>query len=59
VRAGDFIAYGAGDPTAHTFVNTCDEPLEFLATGNRVDHEAEEQEVFVETLRKTLSLPGE
>ena len=58
VKAGDFILYLAGDPAAHTFVNTGTEPLEYLATGNRVDHEVceypEEGTVYVESLGKTL-----
>jgi uncharacterized cupin superfamily protein len=58
VKAGDFILYVAGDPAAHTFVNTGTEPLEYLATGNRVSYEVceypEEGTVYVESLGKTL-----
>jgi uncharacterized cupin superfamily protein len=58
VKAGDFILYLAGDPAAHTFVNTGTEPLEYLATGNRVSYEVceypEEGTVYVESLGKTL-----
>jgi uncharacterized cupin superfamily protein len=58
VKTGDFILYLAGDPAAHTFVNTGTEPLEYLATGNRVSYEVceypEEGTVYVESLGKTL-----
>jgi uncharacterized cupin superfamily protein len=58
VRAGDFILYRAGDPAPHTFVNTGDEPMEYLATGNRVSYEVceypEDGTVYVEALDKTL-----
>lgn len=58
VKAGDFILYLAGDPAAHTFVNNGAEPMEYLATGNRVAHEVceypEEGTVYVESLGKTL-----
>jgi uncharacterized cupin superfamily protein len=58
VKAGDFILYLAGDPAAHTFVNTGTGPLEYLATGNRVSYEVceypEEGTVYVESLGKTL-----
>ena len=58
VKAGDFVLYLAGDPAAHTFVNTGTEPLEYLATGNRVSYEVceypEEGTVYVESLGKTL-----
>jgi uncharacterized cupin superfamily protein len=58
VRAGDFILYRAGDPAPHTFVNTGAEPMEYLATGNRVAHEVceypEDGTVYVEALDKTL-----
>jgi uncharacterized cupin superfamily protein len=58
VKAGDFILYPAGDPVAHTFVNPGNEPLEYLATGNRVSYEIceypEEGTVYVEVLDKTL-----
>jgi uncharacterized cupin superfamily protein len=51
VRAGDFILYRAGDPAPHTFVNRGDEPMEYLATGNRVSYEVceypEERTVYV------------
>lgn len=59
VRTGDFILYPAGDPAAHAFVNTGDEPLELIATGNRVSHEVceypERGTVYVEALDRTLS----
>jgi uncharacterized cupin superfamily protein len=65
VKEGDFILYPAGDPAAHTFINTGVEPMEYLATGNRVDYEVceypEEGTVFVEILNKTLrgeEVPG-
>ena len=58
VKAGDFILYPAGDPAPHTFVNRGQEPMEYLATGNRVSYEVceypEEGTVFVEALGKTL-----
>ncbi len=58
VKAGDFILYAAGDPEAHAFVNTGVEPLEYLATGNRVAHEVceypEDGTVYVEAIDKTL-----
>jgi uncharacterized cupin superfamily protein len=58
VKAGDFILYTAGDPVAHTFVNTSQETLEYLATGNRVAHEVceypEQGTVYVEVLDRTL-----
>ena len=58
VRAGDFILYRAGDPAPHTFVNTGLEPMEYLATGNRVAYEVceypEEGTVYVEALDNTL-----
>ena len=58
VKAGDFILYPAGDPAAHTFVNSGAEPLEYLATGDRVAHEVceypEEGTVYVEAIDKTL-----
>lgn len=60
VKEGDFILYPAGDPAPHTFVNSGSEPVEYLATGNRVDHEVceypEEGTVYVEVLDKTLSV---
>ncbi|MCI0657443.1 MAG: cupin domain-containing protein [Acidobacteria bacterium] len=65
VREGDFILYPAGDPAAHTFINSGSEPMEYLATGNRVDYEVceypEEGTVYVEVLNKTLKaeeVPG-
>lgn len=65
VQPGDFIVYAAGDPVAHTFVNTGPEALEFIATGNRVAHEVceypENGTVYVEVLDKTLrneEVPG-
>jgi len=58
VKAGDFILYLAGDPAAHTFVNTGTEPMEYIATGNRVSHEVceypEDGTVYVEVLDRTL-----
>jgi len=58
VRRGDFILYRAGDEAPHTFVNTGTEPLEFVATGNRVAHEVceypEEGTVFVEAVGAEL-----
>jgi uncharacterized cupin superfamily protein len=65
VKPGDFILYPAGDPAPHTFVNTGPEPMEYLATGNRVPYEVceypEEGTVYVEALDKTLraeEVPG-
>jgi uncharacterized cupin superfamily protein len=59
VKAGDFILYLAGDPDPHTFVNTGNAPLEFIATGNRSPYEVceypEEGTVFVEALNKTVA----
>ena len=58
VKSGDFIAYPAGDPVPHTFFNDGDEPLEYVATGNRVPYEVceypEDETVYVEALDKTL-----
>ena len=58
VRQGDFILYPAGDPTPHTFTNPGTEPLEYLATGNRVSYEVceypEEGMVFVEAIGKSF-----
>ncbi len=58
VKPGDFILYPAGDPVPHTFINTGREPMEYLATGNRVPYEVceypEEGTVYVEALNKTL-----
>ena len=58
VKAGDFILYPAGDPAAHTFVNTGTEPMEYIATGNRVAYEVceypEDGTVYVEAIDKTL-----
>jgi len=60
VKAGDFILYLAGDPAPHTFLNTGTEPMEYLATGNRVSYEVceypEEGTVYVEALDKTLRI---
>ncbi len=65
VSPGDFILYKAADPDAHTFVNESDEPLEFIATGNRLSHEVceypEEGTVLVEALGAELrreEVPG-
>jgi uncharacterized cupin superfamily protein len=65
VEAGDFILYVAGDPAPHTFLNKGHEPMEYLATGNRVSYEVceypEEGTVYVESLDKTLrndDVPG-
>ncbi|MGH8010385.1 MAG: cupin domain-containing protein [Candidatus Binatia bacterium] len=58
VKPGDFILYPAGDPAPHTFLNTGAEPMDYLATGNRVPYEVceypEEGTVYVEVLDKTL-----
>lgn len=58
VKTGDFILYPAGDPAAHTFVNTGAEPMVYVATGDRVAHEVceypEEGTVYVEAIDKTL-----
>ena len=58
VKAGDFILYSAGDPAAHTFVNTGTEPMHYLATGERLAYEVceypEEGTVYVEAIDKTL-----
>lgn len=58
VKPGDFIVYRAGDPAAHSFINTGTEPLEFIATGNRVAYEVceypEDGTVYVEAIDKTL-----
>jgi uncharacterized cupin superfamily protein len=65
VRSGDFILYPAGDPAAHTFVNRGEEPMEYLATGNRVAYEVceypEEGAVYVEAIDRVLrseEVPG-
>jgi len=65
VKTGDFILYLAGDPDPHTFVNTGEAPMEYLATGNRVGHEVceypEEGTVYVESIDRTLlneDVPG-
>jgi uncharacterized cupin superfamily protein len=54
VKAGDCIAYPAGDPAAHTFENTGDAPLVIWAFGDRRDHEVclypDEGAAFVEGL---------
>jgi uncharacterized cupin superfamily protein len=58
VKAGDFILYPAGDPAPHTFVNSGAEPMDYVATGNRVAYEVceypEEGTVYVEAIDKTL-----
>jgi uncharacterized cupin superfamily protein len=58
VSAGDFILYPAGDPAAHTFVNTGTEPMEYIAAGDRLAYEVceypEEGTVYVEAIDKTL-----
>ncbi len=58
VKAGDFILYPPGDPAAHTFVNTGAEPMEYVATGDRLAYEVceypEEGTVYVEAIDKTL-----
>jgi uncharacterized cupin superfamily protein len=60
VKAGDFILYPAGDPAPHTFLNSGVEPMEYLATGNRVAYEVceypEEGTVYVEAIDKTLRM---
>jgi len=65
VKPGDFILYPAGDPVPHTFVNTGTEPMEYVASGNRVSHEVceypEDGTVYVEAIDKTLrndEVPG-
>jgi uncharacterized cupin superfamily protein len=58
VKAGDFILYPAGEEAAHTFVNTGSQPMEYVATGNRLAYEVceypEEGTVYVEAIDKTL-----
>ncbi len=58
VKAGDFILYPAGDPAAHTFINTGTEVMEYLATGDRSAHEVceypEDGTVYVEAIDRTL-----
>jgi uncharacterized cupin superfamily protein len=58
VKAGDYILYPAGDPAPHAFVNTGSEPMEYVATGDRVAYEVceypEDGTVYVEALDKTL-----
>jgi len=58
VKAGDFVLYPAGDPAAHTFVNTGTEPMEYIATGDRLAYEVceypEDGTVYVEAIDKTL-----
>lgn len=58
VKAGDYILYLAGDPAAHTFVNTGSTPMEYIATGDRVSYEVceypEDGTVYVEAIDKTL-----
>lgn len=60
IKPGDFILYPAGDPAPHTFINNGPEPMEYLATGNRVSHEVceypEEGTVYVEALDRTLRM---
>jgi uncharacterized cupin superfamily protein len=65
VKTGDFILYLAGDPAPHTFLNTGTEPMEYLATGNRVSYEVceypEDGTVYVEAIDKELrndDVPG-
>lgn len=65
VRPGDFIVYRPGEPAPHTFVNNGTEPLEFIATGNRVSYEVceypEDGTVYVEVLDRTVrneEVPG-
>lgn len=65
VKPGDFIVYPPGEPAPHTFVNNGSEPLEFIATGNRVSYEVceypEDGTVYVEVLDRTLrneEVPG-
>ena len=65
VKPGDFVLYPPGDPVSHTFINTGSEPLEFIATGNRVPYEVceypEDGTVYVEVLDRTLrtdEVPG-
>ena len=65
VKPGDFIVYAPGEPAPHTFVNSGSEPLEFVATGNRVPYEVceytEDGTVYVEVLDRTLrneEVPG-
>ena len=62
VKAGDFILYPAGDPAAHTFVNSGAEPMEYVATGDRVAYEVceypEEGTVYVEAIDKTPAERG-
>jgi uncharacterized cupin superfamily protein len=58
VKAGDYILYLAGDPAAHTFVNTGSTPMEYIATGDRVSYEVceypEDGTVYVEAIDKAL-----
>jgi len=58
VKTGDFILYPAGDPAAHTFVNTGSEPMIYIATGDRLSYEVceypDDGTVYVEALDKTL-----
>lgn len=65
VKRGDFILYPPSDPVPHTFLNNGLEPLEFIATGNRVSYEVceypEDGTVYVEALDRTLrneEVPG-
>lgn len=58
VKAGDFILYPAGDPAAHTIVNTGTAPMEYIATGDRLAYEVceypEEGTLYVEAVDKTV-----
>ncbi len=58
IKAGDFILYPAGDPAAHTIVNTSDAPLEYVATGDRLPYEVceypEDGTLYVEAVDKTV-----
>jgi len=58
IKAGDFILYLAGDPAAHTLVNTGPEPMDYIATGDRVAYEVceypEDGTVYVEAIDKSL-----
>lgn len=58
VKKGDLVLYNAGDPEAHTFVNTGSEPMVYVATGDRLSYEVceypEDGTVYVEAIDKTL-----
>jgi uncharacterized cupin superfamily protein len=62
VKAGDCIAYNAGDPAAHTFENTGDTPMVIWAFGDRRDHEVclypDEGLAFVEGLGGEVRTDG-